>query len=458
MNFIEKVKEFILKNNLISSKDIILIGVSGGPDSMALLYTLFSLMGELDFSITVCYVDHKLRPESKDEAQFVSKTAESLNLPFILKEIDIEEFKKGRTLEESARIGRYKALEEARKESKGTKIAVAHHLDDHIETILMRIIRGTSIKGLRGIPVKNGNIIRPLRGVFRDEILKFCEENNINYVIDRSNLSTVFTRNKIRLELIPILEQYNPKVKEAILRLSLQIEELDEFLSYLEKDLLARYKVSEDEYYINVDSIKNLPDILKRRIISSILVEVSPNPADVREESYRMVFSLLDKPTGKSLNIPGGAIAYRDAEGIRILREKITSLPTYVLNIPGVTVIDRLKKKITAEVIPKEEFLKRISQNEYTFYLNFDKIELPIYLRSPKEGERFSPLGLEGKMKKLQDIMVDRKIPREYRGVYPVIVDNKGEILCIPEYTISEKVKVDEDTKNILLLRIENYE
>lgn len=142
MNFTEKVKEFILKYNLISPEDTVLIGVSGGPDSMALLYTLFSLMNELNFDIAVCYVDHKLRPESKDEAKFVSEVAESLKLPFTLKEINIEEFRRGRTLEESARVARYRALEEARKENNGTRIAVAHHLDDQIETILMRIVRG----------------------------------------------------------------------------------------------------------------------------------------------------------------------------------------------------------------------------------------------------------------------------------------------------------------------------
>ena len=458
MNFTEKVKEFILKYNLISPEDTVLIGVSGGPDSMALLYTLFSLMNELNFNLAVCYVDHKLRPESKDEAKFVSEVAESLKLPFTLKEINIEEFRRGRTLEESARVARYMALEEARKENNGTRIAVAHHLDDQIETILMRIVRGTSIRGLRGIPVRNGNIIRPLLGVYREEILGFCGENNIRYVIDSSNLSTAFTRNRIRLELIPVLEQYNPKVKESLLRLSAQAEELDGFLSYLEDDLLKRYKISGDEYYIAADSIKSLPEFLKRRVIFRILVEVSPKPTDVREESYKMLTSLLDKSTGKILNLPGGAIAYRDYNGIRILRENPHLLPVYILNIPGVTVIDRLKKKITTEIISKKELFEMASPNQYTFYLDSDKIELPIYLRGPKEGERFSPLGLNGKMKKLQDIMVDRKIPREYRGIYPVIVDNRGEVICIPEYTISERVKVDEGTKNILLLRIECYE
>lgn len=459
MNFTEKVKNFILKYKLISPKDTILLGVSGGPDSMALLFVLSSLREELDFSMFVCYVDHKLRPESKDEAVFVSKTSKKLGLPFILKELDMEKMKKQGSLEEIARIARYRALEEARLESNSNKIAVAHHLDDQIETVIMRIIRGTSIKGLRGIPIKNKNIIRPLMCVWREEILDFCRENNISYVIDSSNLSTTFTRNRIRLELLPKLSEYNPRVKEAILRIAVQAEELDQFLSQLENSFLEKYGASRKEFYIPIEDIYSLPRLLKRRIFMKILVDISPKPNEVRERSYEMIEHLLKSPTGTKLNLPGGAIAYRDHNGIRILGEELESLPIYELNVPGVTIIDRLNKKVYTEIVNNDRCLKeRLSNNLYTFYLDFDKIKLPIYLRSPEEGERFSPLGLEGKSKKLQDIMVDRKIPREYRGLYPIIVDSSGEIICIPEYTISENVKVTDDTRKILLVRIENYE
>lgn len=459
MNFIEKVKNFILKHKLISPKDIILLGVSGGPDSMALLFALSSLKEELDFSILVCYVDHKLRPESKDEVVFVSQTSKKLGLPFILKELNIERMKRQGSLEEIARIARYRALEEARIESNSNKIAVAHHLDDQVETIIMRIIRGTSIKGLRGIPIKNKNIIRPLMCVWREEILDFCKKNNISYVIDRSNLSTAFTRNRIRLELLPKLSEYNPRLKEAIIRIAIQAEELDQFLSQLENSFLEKCKASRKEFYIPIEDIYSLPRLLKRRIFMKILINISPKPNEVREKSYKMIEYLLESPTGTRLNLPGGAIAYRDHNGIRMLGEEIESLPIYELNVPGITIIDRLNKKIYTEIIYNGRYLKeKLSKNLYTFYLDFDKIKLPIYLRSSKEGERFSPLGLEGKSKKLQDIMIDRKIPREYRGLYPIIVDSSGEIICIPEYTISERVKVTDETRKILLVRIENYE
>lgn len=459
MNFIEKVKDFIQRHKLISPKDTILLGVSGGPDSMALLFTLSLLKKELDFSIVVCYVDHKLRPESKDEAVFVSQIAQKLGLPFVLKELDIDKTRRQGSLEEVARVARYKALEEARIENNGNKIATAHHLDDQVETVLMRIIRGTSIKGLGGIPIRNGNIIRPLMCVWREEILDFCKENDISYVIDSSNLSTTFTRNKIRLELLPKLTEYNPRVKEAILRIAIQAEELDQFLSYLEKNLLDKYKVSNQEFYVPIGDIDTLPSLLKRRIFMKILIDISPKPNEIREESYKMIEYLIESSTGKRLDLPGGAIAYRDHNGIRILREELEHLPIYELNVPGMTIIDKLNKKVYTEITENSRYLKeKLSNNLYTFYLDFDKIELPIYLRGPKEGERFSPLGLRGKSKKLQDIMVDRKIPREYRGLYPVIVDSSGEIICIPEYTISEKVKITDGTRKILVLRIEDYE
>ncbi|MCX7796631.1 MAG: tRNA lysidine(34) synthetase TilS [bacterium] len=459
MNFTERVKDFILKHKLISPKDTILVGVSGGPDSMALLFVLSSLKEELDFSIIVCCVDHKLRPESREEAIFVSKTSRKLGLPFVLKELDIDRMKKRGSLEEIARVARYKALEEARIESNSNKIAVAHHLDDQVETVIMRIIRGTSIKGLRGIPIKNRNIIRPLMCVWRQEILDFCRENSISYVIDSSNLSIDFTRNKIRLELLPKLTEYNPRVKESILRIAIQAEELDQFLSYLESNFLERYRISDQEFYIPIEEISPLPSLLRRRILMKILIDTSPKPNEVREESYKMLEYLLESSTGTKLNLPGGSIAYRNHNGIRILREEIESLPVYELNVPGITIIDRLNKKVFTEITENGRYLKeKLSNNLYTFYLDFDKIKLPIYLRSPKEGEKFSPLGLRGRNKKLQDIMVDRKIPREYRGLYPIIVDSNGEIICIPEYTISEKVKVTDNTKRILIVRIEDYE
>ncbi|MBC7320040.1 tRNA lysidine(34) synthetase TilS [bacterium] len=426
---------------------------------MALLFALSSLKKELDFSMVVCYVDHKLRPESKDEAIFVSHTAQKLGLPFVLKELDIDKTRRQGSLEEIARVARYKALEEARIESNGNKIATAHHLDDQVETVIMRIIRGTSIKGLKGIPVKNGNIIRPLMCVWRREILDFCKENSISYVIDSSNLSTAFTRNKIRLELLPKLTEYNPRVKEAILRIAIQAEELDQFLSHLEEDLLEKYRVSSQEFYVPIEDIDTLPNLLKRRIFMRILTDISPKPNEIREESYKMIEYLLDGSTGQRLDLPGGAITYRDHNGIRILREELEHLPVYELNVPGITIIDKLNKRVYIEVVEDDRYLKeKLSNNLYTFYLDFDKIKLPIYLRSPKEGERFSPLGLRGKSKKLQDIMVDRKIPREYRGLYPVIVDSSGEIICIPEYTISEKAKITNNTRKILVVRIEDYE
>ena len=457
MEFIEKIKEFISKYHLISSGEKILIGVSGGPDSMALLFALNSLKDEYKLQLTSCYVDHKLRKESKDEAIFVSRVSKDLDIPFVLKELNVDAIKKGKTLEEAARICRYKALEEARRESNGDKIAVAHHLDDQVETILMRILRGTSIKGLKGIPIKNGVIIRPLRNVWREEILNFCRENNIPYLIDRSNLSPVFTRNRIRLELIPLLQDYNPKVKEALLRLSSQAEEVDIFLENIEKNLLEGCTKSSCEAFIPLSLLQGLPEILRIRVVIKLLNELSPKSYMVNTKAYNMILELINKSTGRAFNLPGGGIAYRDPDGIRII-STIPSLNEYKLNIPGVTFIYEMNKRFIIDTISVENLPSKLPDSPYTFYLDFDKIKMPIFLRAPKEGDRFCPLGLDGKSKKLQDIMVDRKVPKEYRGMYPLIVDSKGDIICIPEYTISERVKITENTRRVLVISIEENE
>ena len=457
MTLIEKVKNFISKYHLISPEEKIIIGVSGGPDSMALLFILNSLRDEYKLQLIVCYVDHKLRKESKEEAHLVSNVSRVLGLPFILKELDINAIRKGKTLEEAARVARYGALEEARKENNGDKIAVAHHLDDQVETILMRIIRGTSIKGLKGIPVQNGYIVRPLREVWKDEILNFCKENNIPYVIDRSNLKPIFTRNKIRLELIPILQQYNIKVKEVLLRLSSHVEELDTFLNNIEEESLEKCTMSSNEVFIPIALIETLPEILKRRIIMRILVNLSPRPHMLNSQAYNMVLELAHKPTGKFFGLPGGSIAYKDTNGIRILRT-LPTLTMYEPNVPGIIYIYEINKRLVIDIIPREKLPDNFTNFPYTFYLDFDKIEMPIFLRAPKEGERFCPLGLGGKSKKLQDIMVDRKVPREHRGIYSVIADSIGNIICIPGYTISEKVKITETTRRVLIISIKENE
>ncbi|MGC8889352.1 MAG: tRNA lysidine(34) synthetase TilS [bacterium] len=432
------------------------MGISGGPDSMALLFVLNSLREDYGLQLIACYVDHKLRRESREEAIFVSRVSRDLDIPFVLKEIDIGTIKKGKTLEEAARICRYRALEEARRENYGDKIAVGHHLDDQVETVLMRIVRGTSLKGLKGIPIQNGVIIRPLRNVWREEILDFCKNNNIPYLVDRSNLSLVFTRNKVRLELIPSLSEYNPKVKDAIFRLSSQAEELDVFLDNIGEEFIRRCTKSPYGVFIPLSLLESTPSTLRRRMVMRLLNELSPKPYMINIQSYNMVLELIDKSTGKSFNLPGGSIAYRDADGIRIIRT-IPFLNEYKLSVPGTTFIYEISKRFIIDTIPKEKLPTKFTDSPYTFYIDFDKIEMPIFLRAPKEGDRFYPLGLDSKSKKLQDIMVDRKVPKEYRGIYPVIADSKGDIICLPEYTISEKVKITEDTRRVLIIRIEEY-
>jgi tRNA(Ile)-lysidine synthase len=170
-----------------------------------------------------------------------------------------------------------------------------------------------------------------------------------------------------------------------------------------------------------------------------------------------MIMELAHKPTGRKFDLPGGGIVYRDANGIRIIRT-LPHLATYELNVPGVTYIYEIDKRLITDITSKEKLPDKLTDLPYTFYLDFDKIEMPIFLRSPKEGERFCPLGLGGKGKKLQDIMVDRKVPREHRGRYPVIVDSIGDIICVPEYTISEKVKITETTRRVLRISIKENE
>ena len=221
LNAIEIVKNTIDKYNLIANKDTIVVGVSGGPDSMALLDILYKLKDEYDINIVVAHVNHMIRKESEEEAIFVKKACEKYGLAFEYKKINIENLAKEnkKSTETIGREERYAFFNEILKKYNANKIAVAHNLDDTVETTFMNLMRGSGINGLIGIKYTNGNIIRPLLDVSRNIILEYCEDNSLNPKFDKTNFEPLYTRNKIRLELLPLIrKEYNPNINDTIYR------------------------------------------------------------------------------------------------------------------------------------------------------------------------------------------------------------------------------------------------
>ena len=269
---INAVLKTIKKYNLINANDKIVLGVSGGPDSLFMLNILNNLKEQLQIQIVVAHVNHKIREEADDDEQFVKELCKKINVEFYSKRIEVETYANNNKigLEEAGRKVRYEFFEEVLKLTGANKIAVAHNKNDKIETMIMHIIRGSGISGLQGIQPKNNKIIRPIIEIERKDIEQYCQEQNLEPRIDKTNFENTYTRNKIRNIVIPYIKQeFNPNFIETMTRLSEVITEENIFLNKLTeseyKNILI--KKSEKEIALDLRKFNELDNILKKRII-----------------------------------------------------------------------------------------------------------------------------------------------------------------------------------------------
>ena len=394
-----------------------------------------------------------LREEAIEEENFVRELAEKYSLPFYSERIEVaKKLRKGETLEEGARRIRYDFLRRAGERFSAEKIALGHNADDLVETVLLNLIRGTGIRGLRGIPPvrKEGSItfIRPLIEIWREEITQYLKERDIPYMIDRSNLSLEFTRNKIRHRVIPLLEEINPKVKLAIHRLGEIAGEINSFIEDevrkgKEKILVGK---SESSLLLDIKRLFASHPALQKEIIRSVLVEFT-NYEMGREEIERI---LEVGRRGGAITLPGKIDVRRVGDVLQFKKGKESKIEYEIpLNIPGNTSIPEVGVRIEAEIIEGQHLVKDASCGEVT--LDMEGIKGRLIARNWRNGDRFIPLGMRNE-KKLQDIFVDKKIPREERGRIPIICDEEG-IIWVVRVAISERVKVGERTRRVLYLR-----
>jgi tRNA(Ile)-lysidine synthase len=438
---------------MVSPGDRVVVAVSGGPDSVCLLHLLLQISQELNLQLFVAHLNHMLREEAIEEENFVRELAEKYSLPFYSERIEVaKKLRKGETLEEGARRIRYDFLRRAGERFSANKIALGHNADDLVETVLLNLIRGTGIRGLRGIPPvrKEGSItfIRPLIEIWREEITQYLKERNIPYMIDRSNLSLEFTRNKIRHRVIPLLEEINPKVKLAIHRLGEIAGEINSFIEdevRKEKEQILVGK-SESSLLLDIKRLFAFHPALQKEIIRSVLAEFT-NYEMGREEIERI---LEVGRRGGAITLPGKIDVRRVGDVLQFKKGKERKIEYEIpLKIPGGTSIPEAKMRIEAEIIEGQYLVKDASCREVT--LDMEGIKGRLIARNWRKGDRFIPLGMRNK-KKLQDIFVDKKIPREERGRIPIICDEEG-IIWVVGVAISERVKVGERTRRVLYLR-----
>lgn len=439
---------------MLSPGDRVVVAVSGGPDSICLLHLLHQLAPEFELELFVAHLNHMLREEAIQEEKFVRQIAEDLSLPFYSERIDVKSLlQKGESLEEGARRLRYDFLKRASERFSASKVALGHNADDLVETVLFNLIRGTGLGGMRGIPPirkeKTLTYIRPLIGIWREEIEKYLEEKNIPYVIDKSNLSLQFTRNKIRHRIIPLLQEINPKVKAAIYRLAVISGEVHSFLrkeaGEKKRDIVelkTRYLLK-----INLSSLLSSHPALQKEMLRIVLAEFGGDMSEMGNEAIESVLEMKEKET---LTLPGNLRARREGMFLLFNKGKRRTIPYQMpLKVPGYTFIPPAGMGIEAQIIEGHYLLKDPSCLEVT--LDADEIRGELIARSWKRGDRMIPLGMN-QAKKLQDMFVDCKVPREKRHRIPLICDEEG-ILWVVGLRIAERAKVKENTKRTLHLR-----
>ena len=457
----DKVLDTVEKHRLIIKDDNIILGLSGGPDSMALLHILIAIKQKIDFKLILAHINHGVRGEDalKDE-MFVKEVAKELELPYFSTRVDMVGLAKeeGISPEEAGRKLRYGFFREIIKREGHGKIAVAHNKKDQAETLLMRIMRGTGIDGLKGMDFQTDDIIRPILDIDRWEIEEYIKDKAIDTVLDKTNLETIYTRNRVRLELMPYIEDnFNPNIVDTLFRLSENASLDSKFLEEFTDDRYLTIIRKNDQNSITIDGDRfNQEDIaIKRRLLRKAILELTSSLQGIEDVHIGNIIELFQKrETGKMINLPSSLVAKVVYSDFVIEKNdfKETSDKDLLQTLEiGNNIIEGLGIEINLEIIDGDlsEYKK---QTKNIRYFNYSKIIGNLSVRSRQDGDRFNPFGMRGS-KKLKNYFIDEKIPRELRDKTPLLIDEKN-ILWVIGYRTSEIYKVDRNTKELLKVSI----
>ena len=458
-NLLENILSTIRRLSMLKPGDKVLVAVSGGPDSVALLHALWSLRDELGITLYAAHLNHSFRgKESDQDAEYVAQLAGNLGVPCTVEKIDVPEIQRTLRLspEEAARLVRYEFLERVADEIVANRIAVGHTADDQVETVLLNILRGAGIDGLSGMPPVRGRIIRPLIETRRSVVEEYVERHNLRPRIDATNLLATYARNRIRLELLPLLRrEFNPEVDAAILRLSELATEDSAYLNMEAEETLARLKTGQNEQSLSLDvpGLLECRPAIRRRAIRSAVSELRGGLADIGFVHVEDLIRLLDGGKDFRYELPGGIYVERAREMLTFSSSKIAELPIiycYELCVPGKTEVPEIG--VIIEVDLSRTPIEPIRPpDSLEVVLDRDSIVGKLKVRNWEPGDRIRPLGLGGS-KKIQDIFVDKKIPRAARHRVPIIADDE-KVVWIAGLALSESVKVTGRTREFLVLR-----
>ncbi len=455
---LKKIEQTISRYNMLEYGNRVLVAVSGGPDSVVLLDVLDRLKETFSLDLVVAHFDHSLRPEDDErETRFVDSLAVSKNLPFVTRKAPSSPGESGKSPEEEARDARYAFLDHAGNAHGAQKIALGHTLDDQAETVIMRLLRGSGPAGLSGIPpVRNHQIIRPLIEITRREIEDYIARRDLRYVTDPSNFEKHHLRNRIRLDLLPQLKTYQPRIVEILGQTAgIMRDETRWMVTEAERWTKGHVEVSGAEgYSVPLKAFGDLAAALQNQVIRQIIKGVQ---GGLRRVSLRHIEAIKGLSMGKpqaTLNLPNGILVKKSYETLLFMKNKDKREDAenggfhYLLDAPGVFNLDAIPCTVTVEEVKIEDVSQVDSSSPWVACFDAARIEYPLIFRNFLPGDRFVPLGMTGH-KKVQDFFVDRKIPSGTRKRLPLLCSGKDPI-WVCGLRIDNRFKVCPETEKVL--------
>lgn len=460
----KKVIDIIFREKLIDENDNVLVALSGGADSVSLLHILNSIKNDVKIkNIYAFHLNHQIRwIDSHKDASFSYDICKKLNIPCFLKSYNVLKYSKENkiSVEEAAREVRYNFLFQIKEKLNINKIAVAHNLDDQCETIIMRLFRGTGTSGLRGMDYFNkNNVIRPLLDIKREEIEEYCISNDINFINDNTNFEDVYTRNKIRLKLIPYIEKnFSYNFKNNIFKLSKNIREEDLFIDNIVKKIFDENVciIDDDTLKFDVENIKSFDKVIQKRIIKKSYEFINKGINGLENIHVDDGIKVLDsEKTNVSIDLPNGVViekAYNDFYiGKTRNKHKVKNIE-YLINIGDKMYLSDFDLYIETKIVDRDKTKRLNTSSSTSKSFDYDKIKGNLIIRNRKEGDKIKILGLGG-TKKIKDIFIDNKIPNAQKDNIPILSD-ENKIIWIYGYQMSDEAKIDENTTKILRVDI----
>lgn len=487
-----KVRKTIFRYKMLASEDRVVVGVSGGPDSVAMLSLLVTLKEELSLHLHVAHLNHMLRGKEADEdALYVGELSKSFGLPLSEDRRDVSALaeKNGLSLQEAGRQARYEFFQAVSHEVKANKIAVAQTMNDQAETMLLWILRGCGLKGLTGIPFMRSYpepvsedglfIIRPLLEVSRDEVMDYLQDVGLKGRFDSSNKKSAYLRNKIRSKLIPLLATYNPHIEHNLSRMAAVLKEDEDYLTRVTDEAFSSLspvcvpeagtgrEVKNWRIMIDAGKLGELHPALQRRVLRKAIAVLKGDLRRVSNEHIDEMLHIAMADSPGETCLPHRIIGRQAYGKLIILKDEESTLPVreartqtgkkneyaYSLPIPGEVKIDEVKMGIKSSLVsPFRGKLKDFGSRQVA-YFDYVKLHFPLTIRNRRQGDIFCPLGTGGK-KKIKDFFIDRKIPLLEREQAPLLLSG-NEIIWVINHQQSEIGKITGKTKKMLRVEVD---